>query len=116
MGEKEQLNELGCLLGAFRDVAFSIGVEILAITLVPQAQSSIVATSAPSSLPRGHSRRITKLMALIQTFGDNMKHVGYVLTDVDLKPVAAERPGGKKEWTIRVTIGEQQVTRASTVG
>jgi len=109
MTEKKALSELGCLLGAFRDVAFSIGVEIMAVTLIPRDTSKFQAKAGQSSLPKGRPRKTLKLMALIQTFGDNMLHVGYVLSQIDMQPVSAAKAVGRKEWTMRVTIGEEEV-------
>lgn len=96
--------ELGCMLGAFRDVAHSIGMQVMAVTL--QVGGSPVAKPKPNTpvLGKKRSRRDKKLIALIQTFADNVLLIGFALTNIDMKPVPKGRPTDRKLWCIRVNL------------
>lgn len=105
------LTELGCMLGAFRDVAVGIGMDVMAVTLIARkhdAPPPKPPSPAECALPKGKSRNVLKLMALIQTFSDSIYHVGYVLDKVDMRHVEPGRPGIKKMWSMRVTIGDRE--------
>lgn len=96
--------ELGCLLGAFRDVAFSIGMQVLSVTLRARAPGEAPGdATGGTGLPKGRSRRELKLIALVQTFADNAAHVGYVLESIDIQPAGKEK-ADKKDWRVRVQI------------
>lgn len=63
-------------------------------------------------LPKGRSRRELKLIALVQTFADNVAHEGYVLEKIDMKPVPAdekEMDKDKKNWKVKVEIKAAKV-------
>lgn len=103
---QERLTELGCLLGAFRDVSCSIGTDVIAVTLV-QKPANIIQPQPqrpPQPLPKNSTRRRLKLIALIQNFCDNMFDTGYIVTAIQLKPVKPPVPGQRKPWEITVTF------------
>lgn len=98
--------ELGCLLGAFRDVAFSIGMQVLAVTLRARSEDEATGDSkGETTLPKGRSRRELKLIALVQTFADNVAYEGYILEKIDMKPVEKDdKVAEKKDWKVRVEL------------
>lgn len=97
---------LGCLLGAFRDVAYSIGMQVLAVTLRARGSGEAGGeTRAATVLPKGRSRRELKLIALVQTFADSVAREGYVLEKIDMKPVEQGEEGQeKKSWKVKVEL------------
>ncbi|PXF41064.1 hypothetical protein BWQ96_09204 [Gracilariopsis chorda] len=105
-GNQERLTELGCLLGAFRDVSCSIGMDVIAVSLVPKPANIIEPQPQrpPQPLPKNSTRLRLKLIALIQNFCDNMFDTGYIVTAIQLKPVKPPVPGQRKPWEITVTF------------
>lgn len=104
------MTELGCLLGSFRDVVLSTGMQVTAIWLTPRvgpiSQRTDVSrpdARAMSSLP---SRRLAKLKPLIQTFTDCLLIAGYVIKKLDLKQCDPPKPGDGKDWVMEVFIGD----------
>lgn len=102
------ISELGISLGAFCDVARSIGMEVLTVSLCKRADSSaeLADVQRRQTFPKDKARRTLKLLALIQTFSDNVYVIGYFVKGVDLKQADASRPGDSKEWEIRVVIDD----------
>ncbi|CAN8062819.1 unnamed protein product [Agarophyton chilense] len=106
---QETLTELGCLLGAFRDVSCSIGMDVLAITLVPKPPNVItpIPQRPPPPLPRNNDGHSLKLISLVQDFTDNMFDSGYIVTRIQLKPVTPPGPEERKSWEITVAFDDE---------
>lgn len=111
----ESMTEVGCLLGSFRDVAHSIGIQITAVRLNLRTPGSELWTDLPISgrpIPRSNisidrslPRSLAKLRPLLHTFCDCMLVAGYVVTDVDAVQCDPARPGISKQWKMEVSIG-----------
>lgn len=97
-------SELGCMLGAFRDVAHSIGMQVMAVTFEPGGNRVSPRVTGPPTLPKTLSRRDKKLVALVQTFADNALVIGFKLVKIDMKPVPRAQVNDRKLWRIRVDV------------
>lgn len=105
--------KIGCLLGAFRDVAQGMGLEVMSVSLTPLAkepQANYV--TSHRSFPQGKTRKTCKILALIQTLSDSIYHEGYIITDIDLRHMDAVQPGTRKTWAMRVAfaMGDNRVS------
>lgn len=87
-------------------MAYSIGMQVLAVSLRARGTGEAGGeTRGATVLPKGRSRRELKLIALVQTFADNVAHEGYVVEKIDMKPVEQGAEGReKKSWKVRVEL------------
>lgn len=109
--EHVERTELGTLLGAFRDVAYSIGMQIMAVSLrVRRVGEEWKHGQGGSDMarnhmfPKGRGRKELKLIALIQTFADTAWHEGCVVEKIDMKPTDGAQIAEGKKWEIRVEL------------
>lgn len=83
-------------------------MQVLAVTLrARDGDEKVSETRGETVLPKGRSRRELKLIALVQTFADNVAHGGYVLEKIDMKPVTKEQKEQglqKKNWKVKVEL------------
>lgn len=100
--------ELGTILGAFRDVAYSIGMQVMNVRFRVRRKGEVNARAPQGKghggLPQGRSRRELKLIALVQTFADTALYEGYVLEGIDLRQLEGELPAAGKDWEIGVEV------------
>lgn len=109
--EDVERTELGTLIGAFRDVAYSIDMQVMAVSLrVRRAGEEMGSEEGMNDaargqlFPKGRGRKELKLVALVQTFADTVLDEGYVVEAIDMKPAVEVQTGRGKQWEIRVEL------------
>lgn len=115
---RESMAEVGCLLGSFRDVAHSIGLNVTAVHLTTRASDQPVWTSLPLTdrpPPRANvpvdpsaSRARVKFLPLLHVFCDCMLLAGYTVTHVDTVDCPPAVLGVSKQWKMEVCISQLQ--------
>ena len=95
-------SEIGNCIGAFCDVARSIGMEVMTIHMGKRKEGGgngeLGDAQRRKPFAKDKQRWTRKLVALIQTFSDNMYVMGYEVKGVDVRQGEASRAGGKKRW------------------
>lgn len=95
-----QDTELGTLVGALRDQANNLGMQVLGIRIRGRRDDAeFTGRPLETSNMRGWPRQTRKLCALIHAFADTLLSEGYVVEGVDMR-------NGQplQDWEVRVEV------------
>lgn len=111
---RESMTEVGCLLGSFRDVAHSIGLNVTAVRLTTRPPGQSVWNTRPlSDRPQPRPNEVVdpstppsrvKFLPLVHVFCDSMLSAGYVVTHIDTVDCPPAVHGVSKQWKMEVCI------------